>query len=102
MSCKNGLLRGNKFTMRHTTIIEPALGFVRFLKNSDLVRKISIGIIKPTSSSPARKHGGCRIKAQVLQTAVRMQFRGGNSVQEFHVFGADLLGIAGLAAEYDD
>ena len=43
---KQGLLRGPKFNMRHTTIIEAALPFVQMLKASPAVKKISLGVIK--------------------------------------------------------
>lgn len=93
---KQGMLRGPKFNMRHTTIIESALPFVRMLKASPAVKKISLGVIKPVASGASRKGGSHQVKALVLQTAVRFSFRGGSSVQEFHVFGPDLQVIAGL------
>ena len=100
MSAKPGLLRGPKFNMRHTTIIEAALPFVEMLKASPAVRKISLGIITPVGGSSSRKDGAHRIKALVLPTAVRFSFRGGSSVQRFHVFGPDLSAIAGLGNEW--
>ena len=97
---KQGLLRGPKFNMRHTTIIEAALPFVQMLKASPAVKKISLGVIKPVSGGPARSGGSHQIKALVLTTAVRFSFRGGRSVQQFHVFGPDLEVIASLGAEW--
>ncbi len=97
---KQGLLRGPKFNMRHTTIIEAALPFVQMLKASPAVKKISLGIIKPVSSGQARKGGSRQIKTLILPTAVRFSFRGGSSVQQFHVFGPDLREIASLGAAW--
>ena len=100
MTAKHGLLRGPKFNMRHTTIIESALPFVQMLKASPAVTKISIGVIKPVSSGQSRNGGSHHIKALVLSTAVRFSFRGGSSVQQFHVFGPDLHSIASLGIEW--
>lgn len=86
--------------MRHTTIIESALPFVQMLKASPAVKKISLGVIKPVTSGGSRKGGSFQVKALVLPTAVRFSFRGGSSVQQFHVFGPDLKAIAGLVAEW--
>ena len=100
MTAKHGLLRGPKFNMRHTTIIEAALPFVEMLKASSAVTKISLGVIKPVHSGPSRKGGSHHVKALVLPTAVRFSFRGGSSVQQFHVFGPDLNAIANLGTEW--
>ncbi len=97
---KQGLLRGPKFNMRHTTIIEAALPFVQLLKASPAVKKISLGVIKQVSSGQSRKGGTHQLKALVLPTAVRFSFRGGSSVQQFHVFGPNLSQIASLGAEW--
>ncbi len=97
---KQGLLRGSKFNMRHTTIIESALPFVEMLKASPAVKKISLGVIKPMTGGQSRHGGSHRIKALVLPTAVRFSFRGGSSVQQFHVFGPDLSVIASLGTEW--
>lgn len=96
MSAKQGLLRGPKFNMRHSTIIESALPFVQMLKASPAVKKISLGVIKPVTGSASRKGGSHQIKALILPTAVRFSFRGGSSVQQFHVFGPNLELIASL------
>lgn len=100
MKAKHGLLRGDKFNMRHTTIIESALPFVKMLKASPAVKKISLGVIKPITSGQSRKGGSYQVKALVLPTAVRFSFRGGSSVQQFHVFGPDLGIIASLGNEW--
>ncbi len=97
---KQGLLSGPKFNMRHTTIIESALPFVKMLKASPAVKKISLGVIKPVSGGPSRNVGSHQLKALVLPTAVRFSFRGGRSVQQFHVFGPDLGVIASLGTEW--
>lgn len=102
MPAKQGLLRGSKFNMRHTTIIDSALPFVRKLKDSIAVKKISIGIIKRVAGNPNRNGAARQVKALVLSTAVRFSFRGGSSVQEFHVFGPDLDAIARLGHEWTD
>ena len=98
---KRGLLGGPKFNMRHSTIIEAALPFVEMLKASPAVKKISLGIIKPVSSGQSRKGGSYQIKALILPTAVRFSFRGGSSVQQFHVFGTDLREIASLGSHWE-
>ncbi len=100
MTAKHGLLRGSKFNMRHTTIIEPALPFVQMLKASPAVKKISLGVIKPVTGGQSRHGGSYQVKALVLPTAVRFSFRGGSSVQQFHVFGPDLNLIASLGADW--
>ncbi len=100
MPAKHGLLRGPKFNMRHTTIIEAALPFVQMLKASPAVKKISLGVIKPVAGNASRKSGSHQIKALVLPTAVRFSFRGGSSVQQFHVFGPNLGTIADLGNEW--
>lgn len=97
---KQGLLRGPKFNLRHTTIIESALPFVQMLKASSAVKKISLGVIKPVTSGQPRKGGSHQVKALVLPTAVRFSFRGGSSVQQFYVFGPDLNLIASLGTEW--
>lgn len=97
---KQGLLRGPKFNMRHTTIIDAALPFVQMLKASPAVKKISLGVIKPVCGGPPRNGGLPQLKALVLPTAVRFTLSGGRSVQQFHVFGPDLNVIAGLGAEW--
>ena len=97
---KQGLLRGPKFNMRHTTIIEAALPFVQMLKASPAVKKISLGVIKPVGGGQSRNGKPHHIKALILPTAVRFSFRGGSSVQQFHVFGPDLQQIAGLGASW--
>ncbi len=66
MAAKYGLLRGPKFNVRNTTIIEPALPFVQMLKTSPAVTKISLGIIKLVSRGHSRKGGSFQIKALVL------------------------------------
>ena len=66
---KQGFLRGPKFNMRHTTIIEAALPFVQMLKASPAVKKISLGIIKPVCGGPPRNGGLPQLKAIVLPTA---------------------------------
>ncbi len=71
MTARHGLLRGPKFTMRHTTIIESALPIVQMLKASPTVTKISLGVIKPVSRGQSRKGGSHQTKALVLPTAVR-------------------------------
>lgn len=100
MSAKQGLLRGPKFNMRHSTIIESALPFVQMLKSSPAVKKISLGVIKPVAGHASRKGGTHQLKALVLPTAVRFSFRGGSSVQQFHVFGPNLSAIASLGDEW--
>lgn len=100
MPAKHGLLRGPKFNMRHTTIIEAALPFVQKLKASPMVTKISLGIIKPAHGNPNRNGAAHQVKALVLPTAVRLSVRGRSSVQEFHVFGPDLHAIASLVSEW--
>jgi len=95
---RNGLLKGLKFNGRHTTVIEAAMPFVKMLRDMPSVEKIALGVITPARSGG--RGGTQRIKATPLLGAVRVVFRGGNSVQQFYVFGTDLQEIARVAENY--
>ena len=95
---RNGLLKGQKFNGRHTTVIEAAMPFVEMLRDAPNVEKIALGIIKPANSGG--RGGKTRIKATALLGAVRIIFRGGNSIQQFYVFGTDLQEIVRLVENY--
>jgi hypothetical protein len=64
---KKGLLRGSKFSMTHSTVIEAAEQFLMEAKKLDSVSKISVGIIKPCASGPRS------IKLVLEQHAIRAQ-----------------------------
>jgi len=59
---RNGLLKGQKFNGRHTTVIEAAMPFVEMLRDAPNVEKIALGIIKPQAvsgqSRPPRSRNG--------------------------------------------
>ena len=95
---RNGLLKGPKFNGRHTTVIESAMPFVKMLRDTPSVEKIALGVITPANSGG--RGGKLRIKATVLLGAVRVVFRGGNSIQQFYVFGTDLHEIARIVESY--
>jgi hypothetical protein len=75
---KKGLLRGGKFSMTHSTVIEAAEQFLMGAKRLDSISKISVGIIKPC------------IKFVMEQHAIRAQVRGVRYVQTFYIYGSDL------------
>ncbi len=81
---KKGLLRGGKFSMTHSTVIEAAERFLLEAKKLDSVSKISVGIIKPCPSGPRN------LKLVMEEHAIRVQIRGGHSVQTFYIYGRDL------------
>ncbi len=81
---KKGLLRGGKFSMTHSTVIDAAEQFLLEAKKLDSVSKISVGIIKPCASGPRN------IKFVVEQHAIRVTVRGVRYVQTFYIYGADL------------
>ena len=81
---KKGLLRGSKFSRSHSTVIPDAEEFLALAKSIDLVSKISIGLITPSTA------GTVRIKIKEDQHALRVQVRGKNAVQTFYLYGSDL------------
>jgi hypothetical protein len=84
---KKGLLRGNKFNGRHSTVIPDAEAFLLCAKDIEIVSKISIGLITPCSVGPTR------IKIKEDQHALRVQVRGKNAVQTFYLYGSALQAI---------
>jgi hypothetical protein len=84
---KKGLLRGNKFSRSHSTVIPDAVEFLALAKSIDLVSKISIGLITPCAAGPVR------IKIKEDQHALCVQVRGKNAVQTFYMYGRDLEAI---------
>lgn len=81
---KKGLLRGGKFSMTHSTVIEAAEQFLMGAKRLNSISKISVGIIKPCASGPRS------IKFVMEQHAIRAQVRGVRYVQTFYIYGPDL------------
>jgi hypothetical protein len=84
---KKGLLRGNKFSRSHTTVIPEAVEFLAYAKGIAMVNKISIGLITPCPSGPIR------IKIKTDPHALRIQVRGRSAVQTFYIYGGDLSAI---------
>ncbi|HEX2918140.1 MAG TPA: hypothetical protein VHN81_06450 [Edaphobacter sp.] len=84
---KKGLLRGNKFSRSHTTVIPEAVEFLACAKGIALVNKISIGLITPCPSGPIR------IKIKTDPHALRVQARGRSAIQTFYIYGGDLSAI---------
>lgn len=50
-----GLLRGNKFNSRHSTVVPGAKEFLKALKKNDGVKKIALGEISPTKVNAPRR-----------------------------------------------
>ncbi len=87
IAMKKGLLRGEKFSRSHSTVIPDALEFLACAKSIESVSKISIGLITPCSAGPVR------IKIKTDQHALRIQVRGKSAVQTFYLYGSDLEAI---------
>ena len=84
---KRGLLRGNKFSRSHSTVIPEAEEFLVCAKSIDLVNKIAIGLITACAAGPVR------IKIKTDPHALRVQVRGRSAVQTFYLYGGDLSAI---------
>lgn len=75
-----GLLRGSKFSGKHSTVIDTAVPAVEAAKESKHVTKIALGIIQPVR--PSQPH----IKFTPVSGGLKMQVRGNNAVQIFWIY----------------
>lgn len=80
MKVAKGLLRGTKFSSRHSTVIAEAVHLLEAAKALPEVRKIVLSVI--TSSGP----GEPRLKFSPVPAGLRMQVRGRTAVQTFYVY----------------
>lgn len=83
MSAPKGLLKGDKFNGRQQTLIDEARPLIKVLRDSPLVKKISIGIIMPCTVGPVR------VKAMVQNNTVSIKLRGHTATQQFYAYGSD-------------
>lgn len=80
MGAKKGLLRGNKISHSHSSMIAPAEGLVALMKDQPEVKKVVLGIIKRVKCSPGVK---------VLEEGpaiLRVTIRGSASMQILWVY----------------
>jgi hypothetical protein len=75
-----GLLAGDKFNGKHSTVIPNAVVAIEAAKACQYVTKISLGIIKPIR--PSQQH----LKFTKVSGCLKMQVRGINAVQIFWVY----------------
>lgn len=80
MAHEKGLLKGNKFNGRHSTVIPSAVPAVEAARDCPLVTKIALGLIKPI------KPGAELLKFSEVSGGLKMQVRGTNAVQIFWVY----------------
>ncbi len=80
MAHDKGLLKGNKFNGRHSTVIPSAVPALEAARDSPLVTKIALGVIKPIKPGPER------LKFSEVSGGLKMQVRGTNAVQIFWVY----------------
>jgi hypothetical protein len=71
----------DKITRSHTTSIEAVGPFLQFAKSHPEITKISLGIIKPIKTSPAK-----RIKTTPEQACLLLQIRGVRAIQTIRFF----------------
>jgi Predicted metal-binding protein (DUF2103) len=80
---QKGLLRGNKFNGKHTTLITAAERVVVQLRDDDRVTKIVIGIIK------SRKGGASTLKATEITAGLKITVTSASNVQELYAYTGD-------------
>lgn len=79
---------GGKFTPSHTTIIESSADFVDFAKKSNLVTKITLGLIKGLPKS----RGGIikSIKCTHEPACLFIKVRGNRAIQDIRLFSNNI------------
>ena len=87
MTHHNGLLRGRKFSGRHTTVIEAAIPIVDTAKKLPQVSKIVLSEIVPIRSGPMR------LRFAPVPAGLRMVVRGPSAQQLFFVYTSDPTGV---------
>jgi hypothetical protein len=75
-----GLLAGNKFNGKHSTVIPDAVVAIEAAKACQYVSKIALGIINPVR--PSQTH----LKFTPVSGGLKMQVRGINAVQIIWVY----------------
>jgi len=75
-----GLLRGPKFSGKHSTVIDTAILMVEAARESAHVTKIALGVITPLRAG--RPH----LKFTPVSGGLKMQVRGANAVQIFWLY----------------
>ncbi|HEY1074445.1 MAG TPA: hypothetical protein VGE59_01950 [Patescibacteria group bacterium] len=96
MGAKKGLLRGNKVSHSHSSMIAPAEKLVAVMKDLPEVKKVVLGIIKRVKCSPGVK---------VLQEGpaiLRVTLRGSASMQILWVYLQDPLDIKKVTLRIED
>lgn len=83
-----GLLKGRKFSNKHSTVIPAAVPVVAFAKGLPEVRRIVIGLISPTSCGPRR------LKISDVPAGLKAQVRGPDAVQLLFIYTSDPGGVA--------
>ena len=74
------LLKGPKFSGKHSTVIDTAIPVVEAARDCDHVTKVALGIIKPVR--PSKPH----IKFTATKGGLKVQVRGANAVQIFWLY----------------
>jgi hypothetical protein len=75
MGAKKGLLRGNKVSHSHSSMIAPAEKLVALMKDQPEVKKVVLGIIKRVKCSPGVK------VLEESSAILRVTIRGSASMQ---------------------
>ncbi|GAC1563588.1 MAG: hypothetical protein NVS2B7_37570 [Herpetosiphon sp.] len=90
---QRGLLKGPKFSGKHTTLIALAERAVRLLRDDPRVTKIVIGMIT------SRRGRTSTIKATPVAAGLRITVVTPQNVQELWVYTADIEGVRNSLAE---
>ena len=78
--------QGKKSAGSHTTLIEAAVPFVKQAQGMERVKKISLGIIKPTPNIVGRR----RIKFTAMSGGLKATIRGNTSLQEIRIYTSNV------------
>jgi hypothetical protein len=89
---------GKKCTSSHTTVIESSAEIVDFGNSCELVKKITLGIIKPIPHS----RGGPLKRIKCIQEAacLLLKIRGNRAIQEIRLFSDDIKSLEKKVCEY--
>lgn len=80
----SGILRGSKFSSKHQTFIDKALPLLKFGRDTDVVKKVVLGEIKPVKSR------GNEIIAENTPTSIKITVKSPNQVQILFFIGSQL------------
>jgi hypothetical protein len=81
MANTRGLLRGPKFSSRHQTVIEEAKPLLVFAKDCDVIKKVVLGKVKPTSGKASS------LKFTLQDTSVMVEVISPRQWQVFYFLG---------------